>query len=63
MAKSFKQQTDEIDQAIDRFMNGAKNRSVICIVANKSEWRSWVPIDKPDERFYRRQARKQNPET
>lgn len=42
MAKSFKQQTDQIEKAIGKFIEGAKNRSVICLVCNSKEYRAFT---------------------
>ena len=51
MAKSFKQQTDEIEKAIGKFIKGAKNRSVICLVCNSKEYRAFTVADSDEERL------------
>ena len=52
MAKSFKQQTDQIEKAIGKFIEGAKNRSVICLVCNSKEYRAFtMHADSDEERL------------
>ena len=51
MAKSFKQQTDQIEKAIGKFIEGAKNRSVICLVCNSKGYRAFTIADSDKERL------------
>lgn len=51
MAKSFKQQTDQIEKAIGKFIEGAKNRSVICLVCNSKEYRAFTVAKGDKERL------------
>ena len=50
MAKSFEQQANRIEQALDRFLKGAKHRSVICLIANKSEYCACTPVPEPEDK-------------
>ena len=51
MAKSFKQQTDQIEKAIGKFIEGAKNRSVICLVCNSKGYRAFTVAKDDKERL------------
>ena len=51
MAKSFKQQTDQIEKAIGKFIEGAKNRSVICLVCNSKGYRAFTVAKGDKERL------------
>ena len=41
--KTFENQTDKIEKALAQFIQGGKNKSVICLVASGREYRAWVP--------------------
>ena len=49
MSKSFNEQTNCIDESLNQFINGAKNRSGLCLVTNAKEWRAWFPTSTEDE--------------
>ena len=52
MAKSFVKQTDKIGKAIEQFIKGAKNRSVICLVCNNKEYQAFsMHADSDEERL------------
>ena len=94
MTKSFEKQMTPIRNAVANFIDGGKNRSIICLMVNSKEFWALTPVSepqekrfkqeerliraltadrdlfdaflrivKPVERFYRRQARKQNQKT
>ena len=56
--ETFKNQTDKIDKALEQFIQGGKNKSVICLVASGREYRAWVPArELPDKERFRMEER------
>lgn len=56
--KTFENQTDKIEKALAQFIQGGKNKSVICLVASGREYRAWVPArELPDKERFRMEER------
>ena len=56
--KTFENQTDKIDKALEQFFQGGKNKSVICLVASGREYRAWVPArELPEKERFRMEER------
>ena len=47
---TFQKQTSTIENAIEQFIHGGKNRAAICLVANKEEWYAWIPALEPSQK-------------
>lgn len=48
--ETFENQTDKIEKALAQFIQGGKNKSVICLVASGREYQAWVPARELPER-------------
>ena len=56
--ETFKNQTDKIEKALAQFIQGGKNKSVICLVASGREYQAWVPArELPEKERFRMEER------